>query len=475
MKERIGYNDAKLWQIAFFSLNNAATNLFMAMMTYVAYYANGAAGMSVVVASFVLTGLHVFDGITDPIAGFLLDRMNGRFGKFRPFMLLGNITMGVSCLALFFFTHHMPYFFRIPYFILIYACFVIGFTLQSVVGKSGQTVITNNPDIRPIFAYFDSLFTMASYGGIALYVSIYLVPKYGGFKKVEVFEELCITVVSLAAVATIFAILGIWEKDTPLFFENKKQKEKIHIRDYFEIMRYNKPIRMLIIAACTDRFAAAVYGHATVGVMLYGILMNDYKIAGLIGIVTAIPTLVVVTFGIKVAQWRGQKKAMVYFTVGAIILQIPMIFLLLSKNVAKIHFSFHGMNGITWSFFFIFVLLNGCKAITNNMVTPMIADCTDYEVYRSGKYVPGLMGALFSFVDKIFQAFGTAFVGIVLTILGFSKELPQVGDSASERIRGITIFMYCIIPMIGWACTLLAMKFYKLDKGKMKEINENRN
>ena len=26
----------------------------------------------------------------------------------------------------------------------------------------------------------------------------------------------------------------------------------------------------------------------------------------------------------------------------------------------------------------------------------MTADCADYEVYRSGKYVPGLMGTLFS-------------------------------------------------------------------------------
>ena len=471
MKRLEGYNDAKLWQVGFFSLNNAATNLYMAMMIYVSYYVNGIAGIGVAVVSLLLTGLHIFDGITDPIAGFLLDQTNGRFGKFRPFMLIGNIVMAVSSLALFFTTHLIPYYLRIPYFALLYAGFIIGFTLQSVVGKSGQSVITNNPEMRPIFAYFDSLFVMASYGGISLYVSVYLVPKYGGFTSARLYEEMCIMVIIVALLATVFAIIGIWNKDHSKQFEKKECSQRIRIRDYIDIIKNNKPIRMLTIAACTDRFAATVYGHATVGVMLYGILMNDYKIAGLIGVVTALPTLVVVTFGIKVAQWFGQKKALVYFTIGAIVLQIPMIFILLSNKVGTIHFSFYGMNTITWAFLIIFILLNGCKSITNNMVTPMIADCTDYEVYRSGKYVPGLMGALFSFVDKTFQALGTAFVGFALVLLGFGKQLPQVGDEVNALIKGATIFMYCIIPIVGWVCTLLAMQFYKLDKKKMKEIN----
>ncbi|MFA9462847.1 MAG: MFS transporter [Velocimicrobium sp.] len=471
MKRPKRYNDASVWQIGFFSLNNAAINLYMAMMIYVSYYANGIAGMSVAIVSILLTGLHIFDGITDPIAGFFLDQTNGRFGKFRPFMLIGNVIMACSSLALFFTTQWIPYYFRIPYFAMLYACFVVGFTLQSVVGKSGQTVITNNPEKRPLFAYFDSLFVMASYGGISLYVSVYLVPKYGGFQAEGLYKEMCTTIVIAAFLATILAIAGIWNKDHNKYYETKEKKERIRIRDYFDIIGHNRPIRMLIIAACTDRFAATVYGHATVGVMLYGVLMKDYTIAGLIGVVTALPTLVVVTFGIKVAQWFGQKKALVYFTVGAIILQIPMGAILLSSQVSSIRFSLYGMNTITWLFVTVYILLNGCKSITNNMVTPMIADCTDYEVYRSGKYVPGLMGALFSFVDKTFQALGTAFVGIALVLLGFDKQLPQVGDKTTVLIKTATIFMYCIIPIIGWICTILAMKFYQLDKKKMKEIN----
>ena len=31
----------------------------------------------------------------------------------------------------------------------------------------------------------------------------------------------------------------------------------------------------------------------------------------------------------------------------------------------------------------------------------MVADCSDYETYRSGNYIPGIMGTLFSLVDKL--------------------------------------------------------------------------
>ena len=68
---------------------------------------------------------------------------------------------------------------------------------------------------------------------------------------------------------------------------------------------------MLIMAACTNRFAATVYSHTTVGVMLYGIMMENYGIAGWIGVVAALPTLLVVTVGIRAAQRMGQKKALV--------------------------------------------------------------------------------------------------------------------------------------------------------------------
>ena len=445
-EKTIHYNDAKIWQIAFFSMNNTAANLYLALMGYISYYANSMAGFSVVLISSLVTAMNIFDGVTDPVVGFLLDKSKGRFGKFRPFMVAGNILMAVSAVLLFATTHLIPKWVRIPYFIIIYAIFIIGYTFQTVVAKSGQTIITNNPKKRPLSTYFDSIFIMAAYGGSALFVANYLVPKYGGFTNEELYVEYVFWVVVLSALATLLAVIGIWKKDQPGRYEHQ-QTQKIKVWDFFLILKQNKPIRMLIMAACTNRFAATVYSHTTVGVMLYGIMMENYGIAGWIGVVAALPTLLVVTVGIRAAQRMGQKKALVLFTGLGIFFQLLLIVVLMQDNINTVTFNLKHFNAIS-----------------------MIADCSDYEQYRSGKFVPGLMGALFSFVDKIFAALGTAFVGLVMLLIGYNKTFPQIGDALTPVLRYTTIFLFCGTPIIGWVSSLIALKFYRLDKKKMNEI-----
>ena len=147
-----------------------------------------------------------------------------------------------------------------------------------------------------------------------------------------------------------------------------------------------------------------------------------------------------------------------------------MIVVLLQSSINTVNFSLHKINWISIAFFVVYVLLNGCKSITNNMVVPMIADCSDYEEYRSGKFVPGLMGALFSFVDKVFAALGTAFVGLVMLAIGYNSRFPQIGDALTPVLKWTTIFLFCIVPIIGWVISLLSMHFYSLDMKTMKEI-----
>lgn len=467
------YNNAKLWQLALFSLNNAATNLYLALMGYVTYYANGIVGLGVFLLSMILTGMRVFDGITDPVIGFLLDKTEGRYGKFRPFLVAGNLLLAGSCIILFFTNHLVPRLIRLPYFILVYGIYVIGYTFQTVVAKSGQTIITNNPKQRPLATYFDSMFIMAAYGGTILYVSNYLVPKYSGFLNPHLFQEFVLVIAGISMLCTILAIVGIWQKDQKKFYGLPNgRKQKIHKKDYVEIIKHNKPIRMLTLASCANQFVAIVYSHTTVGVMLFGIMMKNYAISGLIGIVVAVPTLFVVSGGIKIAQHYGQRRALIIATFLAVVLQFFMGLILFFGNITEISFIPSKINGITVLFVLIFTLLNGCKSIINNMVVPMIADCCDYEMTRSGKYVPGLMGALFSFIEKAVSAFGTAFVGVVLTCIGFSKELPQVSDEATPILVGTTLFLYCGVPILGWVVTLLAMHNYELDKTTMMEIHQ---
>lgn len=484
---KIETNKAHIWQIALFSLNNTSTNLYLAMMGYVSYYANGIAGLGVVIISVILTGMRIFDGVTDPIIGFVIDKTNGRFGKFRPYMVIGYILLALSSITLFFTTHLVTGFLRVPYFIAVYTVYIIGYTFQTAVVKSGQSVITNDVNQRPLITFFDSTFIMLAHGTVAFYVSVYLIGKYGSFSVPALFKEFVITVVIVSGICTLLAVIGIWNKDNIKqfklepergegpFWQNedngnakKNAKNAIRIRDYLTIIKHNKPIRMLVIAAASNKFAAMVYGNSTVIVMLYGILMKNYALAGVIGIIIGLPNLAIIYAGIHYAQRVGQKKAMVAATWFAIFFQTLLMLMMIFCDLTEV--SLARMNLVTIVFLVVFTMLNGVKSISNNIVVPMIADCTDYEYTISGHFVPGIMGALFSFVDKTFSALGTGFVGIALSFIGYAETFPQVEDALTPELKWMTIFFYCIIPILGWLVTIFVMRYYRLDKKTIQEL-----
>ena len=135
----------------------------------------------------------------------------------------------------------------------------------------------------------------------------------------------------------------------------------------------------------------------------------------------------------------------------------------------------NGNGGLRWSFFTIaYVLLTiaftGFQGVSGNIVIPMTADCADYEVYRSGKYVPGLMGTLFSLVDKLISSFAPMITGVMYAAIGFKEALPDVQTPYSDPLKYVTIFLAYGMIIIGLLCNLVALKFYPLTKEKMAEI-----
>ena len=111
----------------------------------------------------------------------------------------------------------------------------------------------------------------------------------------------------------------------------------------------------------------------------------------------------------------------------------------------------------------------GAYYATADMPIPMVADCSDYETYRSGNYIPGIMGTLFSLVDKLVSSLSATVVGIAVSFIGL-ESLPTQYDPYTPGMNWVVIVLFCIIPMVAWAATLIAMKGYTLTGEKMKEI-----
>lgn len=481
-----GINRAKMYQLALFPLNNGATNVYYVLiLTYIATFGNNVLAIATLFATTMITVMRVFDAFTDPIIGAVIDRTNGKFGKFRPFMVIGNIIMAISAFALYVLTPFIPetmQWMRYVMFVLLYAVWVIGYTFQTSVTRSAQSVLTNDPNQRPLFTIFNTIGSMAGMGLMQVLAPI-LRSGVGDYDTASFYAVFAPVGIVISIVLTILAMIGIWEKDNEKYFGiGGAKQEKIKISEYVQIIKANKPMQKLMVAGGCCKLALSIATNITVLCMLYGCMMGNYDGLYLpmmaLGYVFSVPFFIL---SVRTSQKEGQKASLTKYVRVAFFCYIGVLALLLlwKPGNPAWNLSILGENGLSINLYTILFILcfgigYGAYYATADMPIPMVADCADYETYRSGKYIPGIMGTLFSLVDKLVSSLSATVVGIAITIIGLEK-LPVAETPYAPGMNGVVIVLFCIIPMVAWALTLWAMKGYELSGPRMKEIQSVNN
>ena len=472
-----GIHRVPLWRIGGFALNNTATNLYLMMMGYVSFYLMGFVGVAMVTASSFSMMMRIWDGVTDPFVGFLVDKTNGKFGKNRPFMIIGNAILCVSSFVLFHVTHKLPEntTIRFAFFIVVSAIYYLGYTCQCVVTKSAQSCMTNDPKQRPMFASFDGVYNTVLFALIGIVYSNFAnqYKDVGSYASTEFFHAIWLMTAIVSAVFTAIAVFSIAPKDRPEFFGTGKPV-KVGLKDYWETLKGNRAIQMLVVSASTDKLGASARTSA-VSVAMFACIAGSTLLQGKVNAVTTIPSCIITFAAISILATRlGQRKAMLVGSIGGLITNALLAALWLFGDPTTMT-SDPATGALNWGFFLtayvvLVVIYSGFQGISGNIVIPMTADCADYEVYRTGKYVPGLMGTLFSFVDKMVSSFAPMIAGIVFSMVGFKDHNPIEGDPVTrELLIGVVFLAYGVISL-GLICNLIAMKFYPLTKEKMEEI-----
>lgn len=468
-------NRAKLYQLILFPMNNGATNVYYILtMNFIAYYANGVLGLLLMFATTMVTVMRLFDAVTDPIIGALIDRTSGKFGKFRPYMVLGNVIMIISSILLYFGTRLIGEdmaWLKYTCFVLFYALYVIGYTFQTACTRSGQTCLTNDPKQRPLFTVFNTVASLIGMGLVQFLAPI-LSERLGGYNSAEFFNVMIPLAMIVSAVLTLLAVIGIWEKDRPEYFGVGGGQEKVKVKEYVAILKANKELQRLMVAGAGCKLAFSIATNMTVLCMLYGAMMGNYSGLYLpmmiVGYVFSVPFFLLT---VRTSQKHGQKASLVKYTRLALVMYIGVLVLLLmwKQGVAGVNLSLTSINLYTILFIIFFGVGYGAYYATADMPIPMVADCSDFETYRSGRYIPGIMGTLFSLVDKLVSSLGSTIVGIAVAMIGIST-LPDGNTPYADGMHTVVIVLFCIVPMLAWIATLIAMKGYTLTGARMKEI-----
>ena len=667
MNEKTGVNRAKLYQLALFPMNNGATNVyFVLILSYVATFGENVLGL-IGFASVMVAVMRIFDAVTDPIFGSLMDKLNTKFGKFRPFMVVGNLVMAVSVCLLYFVTPFIEIvWLKYVAFTLLYAIWVIGYTLQTSVTRAGTSVITNDPSQRPLLNVFNAVGAILGMGVTNVLGIVLAGDNFMADYNESWFKIITPIGVGLSALLTVLAVIGIWHKDNEKYFGIASGKqEKTKISEYIKIAKANKPLQRLMIAGGGCKLALSIATNVTVLCMIYGCMTqfglgvtqgkllegmdqndlkqivnmeftedsqvlaitlngdalkfneasktnkfakaykfdskveiesisvhkakdvlipdekgnlaassadidviafyvnNDGKAADLeldengmpkglvtdkngkiLGINTSQSSRVIgilvedgklidtlrkgmsikydekghltglsaasvaqlasrngydslnlpmMVFGYicsapffalsaRIAQKHGQKKSLMRFVAFALLCYIGVFVVMLlwkfgnpAWNLALYQGDIFSsgfkitINLYTVLFLLFFGLGYGAYYATADMPIPMVADCSDYEMYRSGKFIPGIIGTLFSLVDKLVSSLAATVVSVAVGFIGY-KGLPTKATPYIENMNWVVIVLFCIVPMIAWGLTLLAMKGYSLDGKRLKTI-----
>ena len=75
--------------------------VYMLSATYVLYYYQDILGVSAIAMGIILMVARVFDAFNDPIMGVIVAKTRTRFGKFRPWLMIGTITNAVILFAMY--------------------------------------------------------------------------------------------------------------------------------------------------------------------------------------------------------------------------------------------------------------------------------------------------------------------------------------------------------------------------------------
>lgn len=478
-----GINRAKLYQLVLFPLNNGATNVYYVLvLAYIATFGSNVLGLGVLFASVMVTGMRVFDAFTDPVIGALMDRTNGKFGKFRPFMVIGNAIMALSIITMYIITPMIPdtmMALRYAAFVGLYAIWVIGYTFQTSCTRAGQTVLTSDPNQRPLFTIFNTVGSLAGMG-VMQFLAPIIRANVADYSSADFYKVLTPIGITVSIILTILAIIGIWEKDQPKYFGiGGSKQEKVKISEYVEIIKNNSPMKRLMIAGAGCKLALSIATNTTVLCMLYGCMMGNYDGLYLpmmiVGYVFSVPFFVLT---VRTSQKKGQRASLLRYVSLALVCYVGVLALLLAwkqgvpgVNLSLISNGKLSINIYTVLFLVFFGVGYGAYYSTADMPIPMVADCSDYETYRSGKYIPGIMGTLFSLVDKLVSSLSATVVGIAVSLIGI-KSLPTAETPYSSGMNAVVIILFCVVPMVAWIATIIAMKGYILTGEKMRMIQE---
>lgn len=459
----------KQWQLILAPASACIPTMFIILLTFASYVATGVYGVSTVLAGYIITGTRVFDAITDPLIGLWCDRFESKWGRARPLTIIGWAIMSVSVFAMFKLGLGAGLGkLSVLVFILIYLVYILGYTIFNIGSGLVQPIMGKNLKDRAILARGQTVYTTVLSSTISMILAATLMPKHNYKMGLPLFADLCVMVILASAVLIAITYIAVTTSGTDVMASYKgMSRDPIKMKDALDLVLHNRDMQMYTIAAASDKLALQTASNSAITVMIFGIIIGNYKFNASLNLVNMFVTLALLFFFVsRLAGKSGLKKANILWTSTSIAMYALMWVFLLCVDTLQIT-----VNPVLKVVFIVlYCAMGASKMATSCVSNPLRYDIIDYEFSRSGRYMPALVNTVYSFIDKLISSLASTIVALSVAMIGYTEGMPQATDELTSGVFWVGTFLWLGVPIIGYVCTLVAMRWYKLDKKTMDEV-----
>ena len=416
------------------------------LMLYLTDYAGlytGIAGKAAQAAALMLLIGRLWDGINDPILGFVMDRSpRTRWGKFKPFVFWGTLISSVLIIILFNIPAGLSDLAKIALVYLIYFAFDTMFTLIPV-NPLIQT-LTQDAGVRAKLLMSPRIVSLIFSILMSFFIAIAVALGPDGKTP-----NIGLTVILFIVPITVLSLLGVLLVKEGSF---SADEETVTVKDAIAMFKVNRPLLISLLAIFFGGFVFNLTQVASLYYIKYAFGVENFgRMSAIIGGVTLISIIAATFLSKLLLRWLTPGVTIMLSYGSASIVLIILWLINLAGPISSLV--------IFLPLIILFYLGNSTAYIPNQVIN---MECMDYNRYKMGKSMQGMAGAMSSFIGKLQAALGSAFVGMVLGAVGYDSTLyANATNIPASLFSGLGI-VYFALPAVFGLVSVGVMYFYPM-------------
>lgn len=411
-----------------------------ALLGYITFFATDVLGLSSGLVGALLLVSKIFDGVTDIVAGFIIDRTHTKIGKARPYDV-ANVLFCISAL-LFFFIPDVGTAGKAAFLFVIYLLtYSIFQTLYSCAGTVYLARAVDDGEDQISLSSVCGL--LSSLVAIVLSVLFPTLIQHAGTSQTKwqsIALAICLPSMVLCAIR-IFLIPEINDVET-----EKKNQEKLSVKESAKMLFSNDYLMFFTLALLLTNIAQTLMANTQTYYFKY--VIGDIQKMTIVAAVAIIGPLTIALFPV-LSKKMGLRNLMAFgLILGAIGRFLPLI------STTSIPILTVGSLLGAVSYMPIYILCANA-----------IIGCMDYGEYKSGHRGEGIYTCVSGFCSKVGIGIASGLLGLVTALGGYDGTQAVQTASANMSI----IFAYTILPGVLYVIGVLALRKFNLEE-KLPEI-----